>query len=429
MLGVFASSILMSCTGFYVIRKIIQKKVKLLNKKNIVLILFISAISTLLRKAEYTGIETFIIFILNILIYKVIFNIRIEESAIVVGIIMILFFINDLVVAGILKSFVNTAALRGKMIFTIISTAMVCTLETSVILIGTSEEMLQKFFLYCQKRRRLTNIVFFIFIVLGFCILAYNMGKFYDSWNTKYTINLLLTIVLGIISYIFIRNINNFNELTDEYDNLFSYVQNFEDWIEKEQLNRHEYKNQLAVLYCLTKEKKVKDKITEILEDNINIADEVINQLKKLPKGGIKGLMYYKAAIAEKKKIKVTADVSLESKSLLKKLSEKDLRIVCKLIGIYLDNAIEAAEETRKKKLLIEVYELPNKVCFVLSNTFKMQENFFERNNKGISSKGEGRGNGLYFASKLIKSNDWLESKQDIIDNYYIQQLIIKRNL
>ena len=38
---------------------------------------------------------------------------------------------------------------------------------------------------------------------------------------------------------------------------LFSYVyKHFEDWIEKEQLNRHEYKNQLAVLRCLTKGKE-----------------------------------------------------------------------------------------------------------------------------------------------------------------------------
>ena len=60
-------------------------------------------------------------------------------------------------------------------------------------------------------------------------------------------------ISLGIMALIFVKNRNSYNELTDEYDSLFSYIQNFEEWIEKEQLNRHEYKNQLAVLRCLTK--------------------------------------------------------------------------------------------------------------------------------------------------------------------------------
>ena len=205
-------------------------------------------------------------------------------------------------------------------------------------------------------------------------------------------------------------------------------MQNFEDWIEKEQLNKHEYKNQLAVLRCLTKEKKVKDKIDEILEDNINIEGQAVTQLKSLPKGGIKGLMYYKAAIAQKNKLNLTIDVSIESKGILTKLSDKEIRILCKLIGIYFDNAIEAATESKKKNVTIEIYELKDKISFVFSNTFKKHKNIKDRNKKGVSSKGEGRGNGLYFASKLIKENTWIEQKQDIIDNYYIQELIIRKS-
>ena len=352
----------------------------------------------------------------------------IKESIIIVGIMMIGIVIGDILIIIILKFFYSLYEIRSKIILTLFSNICVGAINILIINIKFIQNQLTTFKLNLKRNNTIINRLFFIILIIGICILTYKTALC-KTINVQYIINFILILSLCIASYIFVKNNNDFNKLTDEYDNLFSYVQNFEDWIEKEQLNRHEYKNQLAVLYCLTKEKKVKDKITEILEDNINIDDEVINQLKKLPKGGIKGLMYYKAAIAKKKKIKITADISLETKSLLKKLSEKDLRIVCKLIGIYLDNAIEAAEETRKKKLLIEVYELPNKVCFVFSNTFKMQANFAERNNKGISSKGEGRGNGLYFASKLIKSNYWLESKQEIIDNYYIQQLIIKKEL
>ena len=100
---------------------------------------------------------------------------------------------------------------------------------------------------------------------------------------------------------------------------------------------------------------------------------------------------------------------------------------MCKLIGIYLDNAIEAASEPRKKNVLIEVYEIKDKITFVFSNTFKKHQIFNDRNKKGVSSKGEGRGNGLYFAANLISKNEWLNQKQEIIDDYYIQQLIISK--
>ena len=234
-------------------------------------------------------------------------------------------------------------------------------------------------------------------------------------------------IIISVLTLLFINSKNEYKRLSSDYEILFTYIQTFEDWIEKEQLNRHEYKNQLAVLRCLTKEKKVKDKIDEILEDNINIDGPVINQLKFLPKGGIKGLMYYKVAIAQKHKINLTTDVSIESKGILTKLSEKEVRVLCKLIGIYFDNAIEEAIESRKKNILIEIYELKDKVNIIFSNTFKNHKNMKDRNKKGVSSKGEGHGNGLYFADKLIKENDWLNQKQEIIDGYYIQMIEISK--
>ena len=76
---------------------------------------------------------------------------------------------------------------------------------------------------------------------------------------------------------------------------------------------------------------------------------------------------------------------------------------------------------------MVEVYEIKDHVTFVFSNTFKKANNFDDRNKKGVSSKGEGHGNGLYFASKLIKENPWLSGKQEVIDRYYIQQLTITK--
>lgn len=261
---------------------------------------------------------------------------------------------------------------------------------------------------------------------MGLSSLVYNISKT-SIFKFDYVINTAIMLIFFSITYIYIKSKNNYNELSSRYDGLFTYVQNFEDWIEKEQLNRHEYKNQLAVLRCLTKEKKVKDKIDEILDDSINVEGEVVHQLKSLPTGGLKGLMYYKTAIAQKNKINLTVNVSIENKSILNKLSEQNIRSLCKLIGIYFDNAIEAAKETRKKIVLIEIYELKDKVNIVFSNTFKQHKNFKDRNKKGVSSKGEGHGNGLYFASKLIAKNEWLEGKQEVIDKYYIQQLTIKK--
>ncbi len=421
----------MSITSYYIIKQILMvhkrkeyKKVKII--KNIILLIILVTITVLLYKIQYTTLYTITIFLLNIAVFKSIFEITIEESITACALLMALLFFSDIITSSICGIVFGVKEFRANSIIFLITNLIVCISCTIMINIKIISQQFQKFYNNINKKRGLINWLFLVLLIIDFCCLTGNIAKA-NNFNINYFVNVMVIMIFLIITYIFIKERNNYHQLSAEYDSLFNYIQTFEDWIEKEQLNRHEYKNQLAVLRCLTKENKVKEKIDEILEDSINIEGQASTNLKNLPRGGIKGLMYYKAAIAQKHKIKLTADVSIESKGILTKLTEKEIRVLCKLIGIYFDNAIEAAAESRKKIVSIEIYELKNKVSIVFSNTFKKHKNINDRNKKGVSSKGAGRGNGLYFASKLIKENPWIEEKQEIIDNYYIQQLIIKQ--
>ncbi len=423
MLGVFLSGLIMAFTGYYVIKNIINYQEKI-NYKHIALLITIGVIDTLLYKVEYNKFNILTNFIINVIIYKNVFKIKYEESIISVGIMMLILTISDLLISLIFRSFLTLDFMRNEFTMVLIANIVIAGITILLIKIKLINKTLKKFYQYCLEKQLITTIILLTLLMVEFNINAYNIMSA-KAWSVDYILNNIMMVAVIIIILMYVKNNNNYHQLSIEYDQLFDYIQNFEDWIEKERLNRHEYKNQLAVLRCLTKEKKVKNKIDEILEDNINIDGTTINELKVLPKGGIKGLMYYKVAIAQKKKINITIDASLEEKTILNRLSEKDIRTICKLIGIYFDNAIEAASETKKKKVLIEIYEFDNKVNFVFSNTFKNV--LKDRNKKGTTTKGEGHGYGLYFASKLIKENDWIEEKQDIVDKYYIQQLIIKK--
>ena len=82
----------------------------------------------------------------------------------------------------------------------------------------------------------------------------------------------------------------------------------------------------------------------------------MINQLKNLPSGGLKGLLYYKIAVARNNDINIEVDVSQDASPVLNALNQDELKIIFKLIGIYCDNAIEAAKDTKKKIVLIEIW-------------------------------------------------------------------------
>lgn len=420
-------SLIMIFTIFYIIKKILDEPHIHINVKIIGCLLISIIISVMLHRIQYTMIFSLTMYLINIIFFKEIFNISLEKSSICTTIAMTIMLISDMLVSFVMRGFFDINEIRNSEILNITANVAVGILSIIFININKNVNPIKQFLSSLTEKIVVGNWIFFVLLIVDFSCLAYNI-TITETYGKGYFINLIVIIVFIVIMFIYIQGKNDYKKLSDEYDNMFIYVQNFEDWIEKEQLNRHEYKNQLAVLRCLTKEKKVKEKIDEILEDNINIEGQAVTNLKNLPKGGIKGLMYYKAAIAQKQKINLTTDVSIESKGLLTKLSEKQVRILCKLIGIYFDNAIEAAAESRKKNLMIEIYELKDRVSIVFSNTFKRHKNMKDRNKKGVSSKGEGRGNGLYFASKLIKENKWLEQKQEIIDNYYIQQVFVSKN-
>ena len=312
-------SIIMAINAFYLINKIMFMKVQKVYKVQIILLFIIVIISFALYPIQYSGLYSISILLLYIIIYKKLFNITIRESIISCCLMMIILCLGDMLTSLVLMGIFDVAEIRTNPLLSIVTNLVVSIFCIIIINIPPLTRQLNRFYNNVKSKKMISTIIFLVLIIVDFTYLVTNVGlsRFF---NMNYIINLVVILIFLIIIYLFIQNKNEYRNLEIEYDSLFNYIQTFEDWIEKEQLNRHEYKNQLAVLRCLTKEKKVKDKIDEILEDNINIEGQAVTNLKNLPKGGIKGLMYYKAAIAQKRKINLTTDVSIEEAGILSKL-------------------------------------------------------------------------------------------------------------
>ena len=422
----FICFLIMHIAGYYIINRISDRK-PIIDKKTILYIIGLAAIVISIHSVQYTPMYSITIFMLNILAYKLIFRLEWNQAIIATSIFTIILIPADILVTTILRTILTQEQIRSEIIPSILANFMIAITSILLLNIKFILKIVKKFYTNFSTRKVFSEIIVFILIIVGFGFLAYNFAT-YNVTDQNYFANMVAVIIFISVAIIYIQSKNKYQTLSDEYDNLFNYVQNFEEWIEKEQLNRHEYKNQLAVLRSIAKDKKVINKIDEILEDNINIEGEVVSQLKELPKGGIKGLIYYKVALAQKKKIKLIVDTSLKSKSYLQKLSENQIKDICKLIGIYFDNAIEAAEKTKEKYVLLEIYDLSDKVNIVISNTFKETDNLDNKHEKGISSKGEGHGYGLYFANKILSKNKLIESNQEVIEKYYIQTISIKKD-
>ena len=410
---------------FFIIQKLFNSKEKLISLKNICLIVILSIFQSIFYNENYNVIYIIVNYISIMIINKFIFKENMSKTIISTSIVFLILMLSDFIDSIIMVNITSFESVRSYWYLRLINNAIVSILCYVIFTIFNLKRKL-RYFVSKYEDKHLTIMIFFFILVFAIIIATYTMSIDF-KWDINYIANIFILIALIIFCYIFINENNEFNILNEKYDSLFNYVQTFENWIEKEQLNRHEYKNQLASIRCITKEKKVRDKIDSIMLDNINITNDTVNQLKPIPNGGLKGLLYYKTAIAENNKLNIELDISIKNPEIIKKLSEDKIKILCRLLGIYLDNAIEAAKETKKKIISIEIYEVDKNINIVITNTFDNTNDISKRNDKGFTTKGHGHGKGLYFAKKMIDKSNWLEESQSILDKYYIQRLIIKK--
>ena len=422
----FICSAIMAVVGLIVVKNISGSKEKLLSIKSIVLMICLIIVPAFMYTAEYTYLYTITIYIITIVTYKYILNISFTKAVISCGVLVLSLFLLEFISNLFLAMFLSVDQMRNtwyiNLSINIVFAIILLTLYEHKKVYKYFENLIDKI----SKRRQTNIIIFLLLATIAMSTLLYLLGSNYKL-NAIFTTNFLIFLIFFLLVIILVGEKNSYVKLSDDYESLFNYVKIFEDWIEDEQLIRHEYKNQLAVLRCLTKEKKVKNKIDEIISDTINIDNHMINQLKNLPSGGLKGLLYYKIAVARNNDINIEVDVSQDASPVLNHLNQDELKTISKLIGIYCDNAIEAAKETKKKIVLIEIYEINDIANIVISNTCKEDKVLVNRHDKGVSTKGKGRGNGLYFAKKMLSKNTWIEESQEIIDGYYIETLKITK--
>ena len=422
----FICAFILSLVGFYSINKILNMKEKLTIKNTLILIIN-SILIVIIHYQNYNAIAALLNYIINVITYKIIFKIRIEQSIIINGIIILIILVADVIDVFIQIIFIPKNLLTNNIYIYLLGNIIVAIISILFISNKRLTNKLNKYYVTLSTKNLKLNIVFIILIMIAISGVTYNVIINY-KFNIKFFSNILIIGSLLIISIIFVANRDSYNKLSNEYDILLSNIKNFEDWIEKEQFSRHEYKNQLAIIYALSTERKVKDKIQAIINQNLDITNETIYELRNIPKSELKGLLYYKTLVAQDNKINLTLNVSVKSKGILNKLKKEEINSLAKIIGIYYDNAIEAAKESRKKNIFLEIYELKDKVNIVISNTFKKTSIISNNTYKGISSKGKGRGNGLYFAQRILTQNKWLKEKQEIIDKYYVETITIEKN-
>ncbi len=284
------------------------------------------------------------------------------------------------------------------------------------------KKIIKKFINVKIKYRLVVISVFSLFCVTAIYYVTYKYGT--TSLDNLLGFIYIIVVTMILVSN-FVQEYKN-NKLTLEYDNLLEFIKKYEVEIDNQRILRHENKNQL-----LTIKSKIIDKdkneeiikyIDEVLNDRRNVKQIEYAKFSNLPSNGIKGLFYFKVATAQEKNIRVEVNISKEiNKSFLSKLDSVTFNQLGKILGVYLDNAIEGAETSNDKVMGIEIFLKGRDVIFIISNSYNSKIK-----KRGRTTKGVGHGYGLLLVNSILSGNKRFESTTEIINNLYVKKLIVK---
>lgn len=415
---------------FYFGRLILIEKPKLSKNKTIILLL-VSAIPQTLIFLNLNGtLKTLCMSIINVTFYKLLFDIKYRKALFLTFLYMIILIIPDL-----LELFFLTRVLGFSIEFcyNIFASSLISNIIVFILLVPITivlKKLLRK--ILNEKIENNSKIIIFsilIFICTG--MFFYTIIKEFRISDNILLYLIAIAVLITVLFSLIKQTIEN-NRLTKEYDNLLEFVTTYEEEIENQRILRHETKNEFltirAKLEDKEEEKEILNYIDEILKEKIVVNQEKYAKFGYLPPNGIKGLCYYKANQAEKKGIEVSLNISKKiKKTIIFNLDIKKQREFAKILGVFLDNAIEASSECDNKKLGIEAYLVnDNEFKMVISNTYKNRIDREKIGKEKFSTKGKSRGHGLLLVNNIMNNNKSFEIETKIQGDIYSQTIIVK---
>lgn len=254
-----------------------------------------------------------------------------------------------------------------------------------------------------EKNRAIICLwVYIILILLVMIFIKYDYEKYNGAYSFLYILLYLLLafFIMGIVSELNVKYKLEQKqmelELKERYDEVYKTL------ITEMRSKQHDYKNQLSALYGSQYLQDYKNEANETRKQYIDALienDKFDNILLTCENPILAGYLYTQCSRAERLGIMVETKVVCSSKDY-----QVPLHIIIEMLGIMINNAIEYLADKDKKRMKLEIIEKESNIQIVVENiaeyiTYKEQENMF---NMGYSTKGTGRGIGLYSLKKIV---------------------------
>ncbi len=281
-----------------------------------------------------------------------------------------------------------------------------------------------------NKTSKVSSGYFIVFSFIAIVVANVLVMTVYYKIDFKYLLvfNTLITVAYFVIIISLFYNRNNYLKVFDKYNTTLSNLKEYEDILNQYRVSNHENKNQLLTIRNMVKnkEKNITDYIDKIVENQLKDNEHLMGQTTVIPEGGLRGLVYSKMLLMKEQNIDfdLSVDKAIRTVQLIG-LGDNTVLDICKIIGVFLDNAIEAVSSLNEKFIDLEMSIENEKLYISVSNNYEGTIPMEEIENHGYTTKGEGHGYGLSLVKKLVDENSLLKNEKGVSSEEFTQRLIV----
>ena len=425
-----AYSLIMMISIVYSWYKLTNNKIDFSDYKLYITIVGMDILSALNFLSTYKYVRIILITMVFMVFCKFLLKESIQKSVLAPIYSQVLVFFAELVylviVLGVMKGFdENTMNTTIAVFITNISVAILLSVLVQLRFVRRIYNLLIKL----TDKIRTSQLV--IFCLIGMLILnILIMGSYYKmKFEFFVFINAcLITLTLTMIVYLF-KTQNNYNKVSDKYNVAKISLIDYESMMSKYRVANHENKNLLLTVRAMTvnKEKNIPEYIDSIIENKFNDDEKLLFETGVIPTGGLRATIY--SEILKIKENEINYNLNIDKKISTIDLIELDTNTIidiCKIIGVFIDNSIEAVKNLKQKYINIDMYIVDNKLCIKVSNNYSGKIDLSKIDHVGYTTKGKGHGYGLPLVKKTIDNNSLLGHETELSKKVFSQILSIQ---
>lgn len=427
---VFLDSLIMNFGLIYVSSSLLKKK--MFSKPYKFLSIYFSFV--LYVTISYLLIDNFFRLILTLIfltlvIYKLCdANFQKSISSSFISLVLLLFAEIIYAVIAVLIFGFNIEGLHSTVFGNLLSNIIIVLIFISLAKVKKVNYISKQFINYTFNSERKS---FFLFIMILQLVITMILYYIYFDVKLEHALIMCLTLVFVyiIIGFKYMKERGSYIKLETEYNAMMDSLSEYEKLYSYQRMLNHEFKNDLMVIRGMTnkKNRKLLTYIDEIVDFKNNKEEKWLNTLKRLPEGGLLGILYYKLLSMEQEKINICFELGRNFKAKdYNKIGDKLKNRLCKLLGIYLDNAIQAVMILNDKNISIKIDQDCDFISFVITNNFEDTIDLSRIYEKGYSTNGQSRGYGLAIAKEIIEADDRIINNTQIIGTVFLQEIKIK---